>query len=494
MKKAVLFALILPVLAGMVFAGQATLNSLTQKERAEGWKLLFNGTSFDGWRGYGQTGIPEAGWKIEDGLLKTVAKQKGADLITVDTFGDFEFSWEWNISAAGNNGIKYFVTEERPGAPGHEYQMIDDAANEEGKNGPKRATGAFYDVIGPDEDRPLKPAGAWNQSRVLVQGNHAEHWLNGRKVLDYELGSDRVKAGLAESKFKKFPDFGTKIQGHIMLTYHSDECWFRNLKIRGLPAEVPPTSAASREPAWKLVWNDEFDGPDNSPVDAGKWGLETGGSGWGNNELQYYTNRRNNARIEGGMLALVVDKEPFQNRNYTSARLKTQGRFEQMYGKFEARIKLPQGQGIWPAFWMLGNDFGTTARWPDCGEIDIMENIGKEPAIVHGTIHGPGYSGGQGPSAAFALPGGRKFADDFHVFAIEWDPDVIRWYVDGTLYGTQTRASAGAAGKKWVFDHPFFLILNVAVGGNWPGSPDGATVFPQKMLVDYVRVHQRGTF
>ena len=144
------------------------------------------------------------------------------------------------------------------------------------------------------------------------------------------------------------------------------------------------------------------------------------------------------------------------------------------------------GQGIWPAFWLLGNDVGTVG-WPTCGEIDIMENIGKEPSIVHGTIHGPGYSGGASIGAPYTLPSG-KFADDFHVFSIEWTPDTIRFYVDGALYETRTKAEL-PGGSKWVFDHPFFVLLNVAVGGNWPGNPDATTVFPQKLLVDYVRVY-----
>jgi beta-glucanase (GH16 family) len=245
-----------------------------------------------------------------------------------------------------------------------------------------------------------------------------------------------------------------------------------------------------QKPAWQLVWSDEFNAPDNSPVDSSKWVMETGGNGWGNNEWEYYTDRTDNAHIENGMLAIIAKKETFQNRNYTSARLKTQGKFTQKYGKFEARTKLPQGQGIWPAFWMLGDDF-STAGWPACGELDIMENIGREPSIVHGAIHGPGYSGGDGPAATFTLPSGQKFADDFHVFAIEWDPDAIRWYVDGVLYETQTPANPKVTGKKWVFDHPFFILLNVAVGGSWPGYPDDTTVFPQKMLVDYVRVYQK---
>ena len=179
------------------------------------------------------------------------------------------------------------------------------------------------------------------------------------------------------------------------------------------------------------------------------------------------------------------------NRNYTSARLKTAGKFSQTYGRFEGRIKIPFGQGMWPAFWMLGDDI-EKAVWPDCGEIDIMENIGKEPSTVHGSIHGPGFSGDDGIEAHYRLPGNRRFADDFHVFAVEWEPNAIRFYVDDELYVTRTRADL-PPGRKWVFDHPFFLLLNVAVGGDWPGNPDSTTIFPQTMLVDYVRVYQRSS-
>jgi hypothetical protein len=234
-RKAILILVLLAV-AAMPAAAQPYPNTLTPKEKAGGWKLLFNGTSMDGWRGYRQTGIP-ASWQIEEGLLKTVPKMKGSDLVTTEKYDDFEFSWEWKIPAGGNNGVKYFVTEDRPGAPGHEYQMIDDAAVEVQKLGRLHQTAAFYDVLPPSVPTPTKPAGEWNQSRVLVQGGHVEHWLNGKKVLEYELGSDAVKEGLAKSKFRKFPDFGTKIRGHIMLTYHNDECWFRNLKIREIPAK-----------------------------------------------------------------------------------------------------------------------------------------------------------------------------------------------------------------------------------------------------------------
>ncbi len=168
--------------------------------------------------------------------------------------------------------------------------------------------------------------------------------------------------------------------------------------------------------------------------------------------------------------------------------MKTSGKFEQQYGRFEARIKISYGQGMWPAFWMLGNDIGTVG-WPTCGEIDIMENIGKEPAMVHGTIHGPGYSGGTGIGSPFSLAKGR-FADDYHLYAVEWEPNLVRFYVDNNLYATRTPADL-PQGTKWVYDHPFFMILNLAVGGDWPGAPDNATVFPQTMLVDYVRVYKK---
>jgi beta-glucanase (GH16 family) len=251
---------------------------------------------------------------------------------------------------------------------------------------------------------------------------------------------------------------------------------------------------ASDPTVWSLVWEDEFDGADGSGVDAAKWTMETGGNGWGNNELETYTNRTQNAFLSSGSLVIKAIKETLTGtdgitRNYTSARLKTQSKFEQAYGRFEARIKIPYGQGLWPAFWMLGSDISTTG-WPACGEMDIMENIGREPSIVHGTIHGPGYSGANGLSADYTLSNGKNFSDDFHTFAVEWEPNVARFYVDGILYKTRTPADL-PAGAKWVFDHPFFIILNVAVGGSWPGNPDQTTVFPQTMQVDYVRVYQR---
>lgn len=221
------FALCLPALP-------AAENQLSKAEKSAGWELLFDGKSMKGWRVYGQQKQPDQGWVVQDGTLRTVAKVKGQNIITERQYNDFELSWDWKIAPAGNNGIKYFVTEKRTGAPGPEYQLLDDASHPDAKVGPKRQTASFYDVLPPAADKPLKKPGEWNNSRIVVKGQRVEHWLNGKNVLTYVLGSPEVKAGLAASKFNKYPDFGDKIAGHIMLTYHNDECWFRNIKIREL--------------------------------------------------------------------------------------------------------------------------------------------------------------------------------------------------------------------------------------------------------------------
>jgi beta-glucanase (GH16 family) len=251
-------------------------------------------------------------------------------------------------------------------------------------------------------------------------------------------------------------------------------------------------------PGWTLVWSDEFSGPDGSGIDTTKWTALTGGGGWGNQEREYYTQDLANAQIQGDNLVITATTAGasahscwYGQCEYTSARLQTLGHFQQQYGRFEARMKIPRGQGMWPAFWMLGDNINTSGvGWPTCGEIDVMENIGKEPGTVHGSMHGPGYSGGHALTAAYVLPGGAALADDFHVYAIEWDVGVVRFYLDSTLYETRTPADV-PAGTTWVYDHPFFLLLNVAVGGSWPGNPDATTVFPQTMLVDYVRVYTK---
>jgi beta-glucanase (GH16 family) len=244
---------------------------------------------------------------------------------------------------------------------------------------------------------------------------------------------------------------------------------------------------------WALTWSDEFEGSSGSKPDPARWVVESGGGGWGNNELEYYTDRRQNIRQQDGNLVIEALKEKFVgpngvHRDYTSARLKTEGRFAQQYGRFEARIKVPNGKGLWPAFWMLGDNF-SSADWPACGEIDIMEKGGSEPSTISGSMHGPGYSAGNALTGIYTPPDAH-FADDFHVFAVEWEARSVRFFVDGKLYATKVPADL-PPGKPWVFDHPFFIVLNLAVGGKYPGNPNNSTVFPQQMLVDYVRVYSR---
>jgi beta-glucanase (GH16 family) len=244
------------------------------------------------------------------------------------------------------------------------------------------------------------------------------------------------------------------------------------------------SSAKCPDATWKLVWGDDFEGASGTAANSANWAYDSGPN-WYNGELQDYTSGTTNASLDGnGNLVIEARKEAREGRDYTSARLKTEGKKTFTLGRFEGRMKLPYGQGMWPAFWMLGGN-----SWPNTGEIDIMENLGREPSIAHGTMHGPGYSGAAGPTATYTLPGSAKFSDDFHVFAIEWENNAIRWYVDGSLYSTKTPADI--SGKTWVYDHGFFIILNLAVGGEWPGNPDATTVFPQKMVIDYVHVCQK---
>jgi beta-glucanase (GH16 family) len=218
--------------------------------------------------------------------------------------------------------------------------------------------------------------------------------------------------------------------------------------------------------------------------------------GCGHQNFESYTNRAENARIENANLVITARKEDYEGSDHIAREeLRTPqdpGLASQAYGRFEARIRIPSGQGMWPAFWMLGDNISSVG-WPKCGEIDIMENIGKEPGLVHGSVHGPMTTGGATDlTSTVSLSTGKDFASAFHLYAVEWEPDVVRFYVDETLYATYTASSVAATPStagSWVFDHPFFLILNVAVGGSWPGPPDATTPFPQTMLVDYVRVY-----
>ncbi|MGW2513498.1 ricin-type beta-trefoil lectin domain protein [Streptomyces scopuliridis] len=265
-----------------------------------------------------------------------------------------------------------------------------------------------------------------------------------------------------------------------------------------LAAAVPAAAAPVPEPtaaavgAAAVTFSDDFNGAAGSAVDGGKWQIETGDN-VNNHERQYYTAGNNNAALDGqGNLVITARKDNPGNYQcwygrceYTSARLNTSGKFTSTYGRVEARMKVPRGQGMWPAFWMLGNDIGNVG-WPNSGEIDIMENVGFEPGTVHGTLHGPGYSGSGGIGAGYTLPNGQAFADAFHTFAIDWSPNAITWSVDGNVYQTRTPADLG--GRTWVFNKPFFIILNLAVGGYWPGDPNSSTPFPSQLVVDYVRV------
>ena len=260
-------------------------------------------------------------------------------------------------------------------------------------------------------------------------------------------------------------------------------------------------AAAVADPTqWKLLWSDEFDGKANALPNANVWGYEigdgtaSGNPGWGNDELEYYTNNTDNVATDGQGNLVITTKQAdgslqcyYGPCKYTSARLLTKNRFEVAYGRVEARIKVPRGAGLWPAFWMLGTDIDRVL-WPQTGEIDIMEHVGRLPNQAFGTIHGPGYSGGQSYGRSYDL--GKPVADDFHTFAVEWQPDKIVWYIDGIPYHQATPGDPFLQGKQWVFNHPFFMLLNVAVGGNFGGYVGPDTTFPQATLVDYVRLYQ----
>ena len=211
----------------------APANELSDQEKSGGWKLLFDGKSSQGWRSFKKQAFPAQGWAIEEGWLHCLGKG-GGDIITDSEFEDFELQWDWKQAPAGNSGLKYFITETRNSAIGHEYQLIDEERESDARQASgKRVSAAFYDVLKPERVATKLP-GEINNSRILVQGKHVEHWLNGRKVLEYECGSEALKAAVAKSKFKNTPGFGEKIKGHILLQDHHSEVWFRNLRIREL--------------------------------------------------------------------------------------------------------------------------------------------------------------------------------------------------------------------------------------------------------------------
>ena len=255
------------------------------------------------------------------------------------------------------------------------------------------------------------------------------------------------------------------------------------LSSLAIPTPIP-TPVAARE-GWELAWHDEFDG---KTINRSDWTFDLGGGGWGNGEAQVYTDLPQNARQEEGLLVIEARKETNElgGFEFTSARLKTQGLKTFQYGRIEARLKVPAGAGFWPAFWMLGSNIDQVG-WPDSGEIDIMEYVGKEPNLIMGTLHGPGYSGALGLTSRSVQD--YPIADEFHTYAVEWDQDQIRWFLDDVEYHTLTRSDVGE--ERWVFDQPFFLILNLAVGGTLGGFIGQDTVFPANVYADYVRVYQK---
>jgi beta-glucanase (GH16 family) len=242
---------------------------------------------------------------------------------------------------------------------------------------------------------------------------------------------------------------------------------------------------------WELVWHDEFNG--SGLPDSSKWSYDVGGHGWGNNEKQYYlSNSSENAYISGGNLHIVALKKEYENRSYTSAKLTTYNKLNQKYGKIEVKAKLPQGKGSWPAIWMLPVTIRTKEEpWPLCGEIDIMEHVGKDPGMVHTSLHSELYNHVKGTQITHfeRLP---DVFNEFHIYGIEWDENSIKFTFDGKLFYESFKGQDGrvSTNEGWPFDKPYFLILNVAVGGNWGGEIDD-TIFPNEMIVDYVRIFKK---
>jgi beta-glucanase (GH16 family) len=255
---------------------------------------------------------------------------------------------------------------------------------------------------------------------------------------------------------------------------------------------VKPEEQIPVPEGWKLVWNDEFKGPS---IDSGKWEFEVNGKGGGNNELQYYTDRKENAFIENGSLVIQAGKESYEgpdgSRAYTSARIRTRNKGDWKFGRFDIRARLPFGQGMWPAVWMMPTD-AVYGSWPASGEIDIMEELGQEPNRVYQTLHFGGVGAHSQTGGSYVLRSG-DFSDDFHLFTLEWDSAGMRWFVDGATVQSKNVNSwyTTAAQRPAPFDQRFYLILNLAVGGNWPKSPDATTTFPQRLIVDFVRVFQK---
>lgn len=326
------------------------------------------------------------------------------------------------------------------------------------------------------------PHGGWKASLDVGRYNLAA--LTGRGFVNDKLSSLNVDSGYEAVLYAddNFTGRSVTIRGdNSCLTGQNFNDIASSVEIRAIPS------------GRKLVWSDEFDS-----INGNNWSYDTGGGGYGNNELEYYTNGQNSfVQYDNSIGSNVLTIEARHDNpgnygcwygrcEYTSSRMVTRNKKSFKYGRVEARMKLPQTQGIWPAFWMLGDRLGAV-EWPEAGEIDIMEHVGKEPNLTHGALHGPGYSGNTPITGTNDL--GRSVDSAYHVYAVEWDTNSVRWFVDDKQFYSATRAQVERYGH-WVYDDPFWILLNLAVGGNWPGNPDGSSNFPKQMYVDYVRVYQ----
>jgi beta-glucanase (GH16 family) len=499
-------------------------------DQASGWALGFppgEGTSHVARvEAYGDSGVIAEGAVTvafadplvavsegDEGVLRIVLSEPSAEAVSVRVFVQGDQATAFRDVVPLNELVVFpaGVTEATV-----TFQTVEDARHEGDEraiavlDGPRGAELGFQrrTVVEVRDDDPFDPhliaefgdglgafvaeAGTTARARELIAGTAAERpgQDSFEPVLSLAWEGD---AGAVRARFAEALDAGAA--DGLAFWYFGDGSG-RTVEVTLLDARNPAVPPA-------LAWSDEFEGPAGTLPDPEVWtpeigdGTANGNPGWGNNERQAYTNDPANVAHDGeGHLVIRAletggDAPPCYYGapcEYTSARITTAGTVEVTYGRIEARLKIPTGQGLWPAFWTLGNDFAEVG-WPDSGEIDIMENVGREPDVVHGTIHGPGYSGGNAIGRPTTLPDGAAFADDFHVYAVDWSPETITWSVDGVAYSTVTAADL-PRGARWVYDHPFFLILNVAVGGNWPGYPDATTSFPQEMVIDYVRVYQ----
>jgi beta-glucanase (GH16 family) len=280
-----------------------------------------------------------------------------------------------------------------------------------------------------------------------------------------------------------------RMYGTARATPYGYSLWeFKVYGTGGNPVQPPAQPADPAFPATRLIWSDEFNGPAGSKPDASKWTTDTGTGQ--NAEQQYYTNN-NNANMDGaGSLVIEARREAVGGMQYTSHRMNTGGKFTFQYGRVEARIRVPKGNGFWPAFWMMGADFLTGRPWPYNGEVDIMEVLGRDTFTSYSTLHAPAYNGGGGYGQPYTAAGGADLSNDYHVWSAEWDSRHITFKLDGATVFTANKDTVESTRGPWIYDHPFYIILNLAVGGDWPGNPDASTPFPSRMLVDYVRVYQ----